>query len=453
MITLYPFQEPHLPAILQQLNTHRFSLNASDTGTGKTFLTLAALNALPPDPVLVVCPLSLQSMWAEELAAHCPRTPVLDILNIEKLRTGNTPWLNRRPPANKWSKPTFRWNLPPRTHVVWDEVHNASGADSQNGFILAYLKQIPDVRLIALSATCASAPNKMRALGFWMDLHNFVDFSTWAISQGCFRDQYGSLRYSPHALNAAQLQALHAHIFPEYGVRMRIADIEDFPENSIEAILITDDTPTGWKKEFRSRYPHVYDPQAAVTTGESRMLSDLMGQDAKLVPDNVIFLRKRQEAEFARLHYLCTRIPELVEEGNNVVVFLNFLDSITELSDRIDCEVIIGDTPEVERKFIRDRFQRNEINVLVCTPGAGGTGISLHDLHGRPRVSLISPMFDPVAFVQTLGRIHRAGALSPARQYITCLKGSAEEQVRKAITRKRHQISLINDGELCPELI
>lgn len=450
---LFPYQEPHLPVILRQLQTHRFSLNASDTGTGKTFLTLAALRHLPENPVLVVAPKSLHAMWEEELTTHCPTSHVLDILNIEKLRAGNTSWLVRHPPARKGAKPTFRWSLPPRPLVIADEVHVFSGADSQNGFILAYLRQVADARLIALSATCADSPAKLRALGFWMGLHSFVDFEKWALAHGCYRDQHRNLRYTSHSLNRDQLLALHAHIFPEYGIRMRIADIPDFPKNHIDAMLVDDDTPASWKRDFEARYPWVYDPVGlAPTHEESRTLADMMQEDRKPMSDEVLFLRQRQKAELAKVHYLCSNIPDLVEEGNNVVVFLNFLASIHETMERLSLpsDAIIGDTKN--RKEIVDRFQNNELNVLFCTPGAGGVGLSLHDLHDRPRVSYISPMFAPVPFIQSLGRIHRAGARSPARQFILCLRGSAEEAVRKSIIKKRHQVSLINDGDLAPEI-
>ena len=51
---------------------------------------------------------------------------------------------------------------------------------------------------------------------------------------------------------------------------------------------------------------------------------------------------------------------------------------------------------------------------------AGGTGLSLHDVNGEhPRVSLISPSFSAIDLKQALGRIHRAGAKSPAVQKLS----------------------------------
>jgi len=90
---------------------------------------------------------------------------------------------------------------------------------------------------------------------------------------------------------------------------------------------------------------------------------------------------------------------------------------------------------------------------MLCTIQAGGTGVSLHDINGNhPRVSLISPTFSAIDFKQTLGRIHRAGAKSPAVQKIVFAEGTVEMRVCKLVKRKLDNLDLINDDELNPIL-
>ncbi len=116
----------------------------------------------------------------------------------------------------------------------------------------------------------------------------------------------------------------------------------------------------------------------------------------------------------------------------------------------LDPSVIIGEQNEIEREFERKRFQGNTTKVCICTFGAGGLGLDLHDLEGRPRVSIINPPWSAVQLVQALGRIHRAGALSPAIQKLIYAAGTVEEEVAGRVEASLNNLNLLQDGEMCP---
>jgi hypothetical protein len=79
--------------------------------------------------------------------------------------------------------------------------------------------------------------------------------------------------------------------------------------------------------------------------------------------------------------------------------------------------------------------------------------LSLHDVNGKhPRVSLISPSFSAIDLKQALGRIHRAGAQSPAVQKIIFAEGTVEMRVCRLVRKKLNNIDLINDDEMNPLL-
>jgi hypothetical protein len=78
----------------------------------------------------------------------------------------------------------------------------------------------------------------------------------------------------------------------------------------------------------------------------------------------------------------------------------------------------------------------------------GGVGISLHDVNNRPRVSLISPSYSAVDLIQSLGRINRAGSLSPAIQKILVASGTIEENIRKKLENKVNNLNAIMDSDL-----
>jgi len=52
--------------------------------------------------------------------------------------------------------------------------------------------------------------------------------------------------------------------------------------------------------------------------------------------------------------------------------------------------------------------------------------------------------------VQALGRIHRAGALSPAIQKLIYAAGTVEEEVAGRVEASLNNLNLLQDGEMCP---
>jgi len=434
---LLPFQiEPasHLQRIVESGRT--VSINASETGTGKTYMGLHLVKELDR-PTLILCPKATVPNW-ERLATG----PILDITNIEKLKTGNRKWLTRH------KKLDYTWNLPKNSIVLVDEAHQYSGQSSQNAYALAYLKTRPDIHVHLMSATLADSPAKFRMIGFLLGLHDFVHFTPWAIEHGCFVDVYGNLRFTknPGGLPSHPMMELHHKIFPEYGIRLRTSEIEGFPRNLLTTVLASYTGTPRYLKEVAAY-------MAALTSEEVVKMGDWADMPANQKSKEnpmVELLRSRQESELLKLPFLRDQVLDTLEEGHSAVVFLNFKYSIRVLQEllKVPCLLIHGDRTDAECEEAKEQFQKNQGPIILCTHGRGGTGIDLHDLQGRPRRSLVSPCFSTVQFQQTLGRIHRAGSLSPAIQTIVCQKATAEEMVLKTLDRKLKDLSKLNDGDL-----
>ena len=102
-----------------------------------------------------------------------------------------------------------------------------------------------------------------------------------------------------------------------------------------------------------------------------------------------------------------------------------------------------------ERQRCIDAFQNNKYKVIIAIIQAGGVGISLHDIHGyHPRLSLISPTWTGYDIKQALGRIHRAGAKTPALQRLIFCANTYEDKINDIIKRKLRNIDAINNGDL-----
>jgi len=425
MLTLYDYQVRSAEVVESALRKHGFALDASDTGTGKTYVACEVARRLGL-PFVVICPKSIRTAWTR-VARQAGIEP-LDVLNVEKLKAGTTPWLSRRG-RNQW-----QWSLPPGSLIIWDEVHNAGGIRTQNSKILALTKAYR-YPVLAISATSAESPLKMRALGYLLGLHSYRDFWTWVRSNGCFENKWGGFQFLRGPRGQAAIKRIHSHVFPEYGTRVIIDETDAFPENSIQAEAYDLD-------EYTSAINKIY-------TEMDEALRDPEKADTHLT----VMLRARQQVELYKTPLLAEMTMDLLEEGKSVVVFVNFRDTLEQLQQRLGSDikmsVIFGGQSTTVRDSNVDLFQADHTRVCLTMVQAGGQSISLDDRTGKhPRVSLVCPGFNAVELSQALGRIHRAGTKTKCVQKIVFAADTIEERACAAVKRKLDNISLLNDGDL-----
>ena len=167
-------------------------------------------------------------------------------------------------------------------------------------------------------------------------------------------------------------------------------------------------------------------------------------------------LRARQQVELLKVPTFLELANDAHAAGNSVVIFVSFRQTLEALSDRLVDEVdglvtIHGDQSDEDRAEVLRTFQSDEARVCVCMIQAGGTGLSLHDEHGRhPRVSLVSPTFSAIELRQALGRVHRANGKSKSVQRIVFAAGTVEDRVCRSVRMKLNNLDRINDDELTP---
>jgi len=161
-------------------------------------------------------------------------------------------------------------------------------------------------------------------------------------------------------------------------------------------------------------------------------------------------LQARQLAELAKAPAIIDLARDLIRSGLSEPIFLNFRDSVHQVAAALGAEVIDGaDGGDSHRASAIGNFQADRKHALVLQIGAGGVGVSLHDVCGeRPRHSLLSPPESAWDLIQALGRNRRFGQRSPALRTILTLAGSVEERVKAAVERNAAQNETINDGDL-----
>lgn len=139
---------------------------------------------------------------------------------------------------------------------------------------------------------------------------------------------------------------------------------------------------------------------------------------------------------------------ELLEQGQQVVVFTEFLDSAKEIYARltkegINCELLTGESETANRQTKVDKFQAGESKVFVGTIKAGGVGLTLT---AASNVLLVDRAFTPGECEQAEDRVHRISQQSAV--FATWLKlGAVDDAIDDLILQKSERIELVLKGK------
>ena len=142
--------------------------------------------------------------------------------------------------------------------------------------------------------------------------------------------------------------------------------------------------------------------------------------------------------ESAKLDLLADMLPALVEEGRRVLVFSQF----TELLDLVANQLQIlslpflcltGKTPPKERGSVVQRFQAQEVPLLLLSLKAGGIGLNLT---AADTVIHMDPWWNPAVEEQATARAHRIGQDQSVFVYKLVVQGSIEERMLELQARK-----------------
>lgn len=457
-MSLRPWQTQSVQHLLGCLSRHGAAADLSDPGTGKTYTATAIAKALNR-PTLVVSPKAVIPTW-HRVAAFLGTE--FDVLNYEKLRTGNTEYGTWGREARQ-RKDRFRWH-PGIGFLIFDEAHRCAGLTTKQGEMLMAAKR-QGIPTLILSATLADTPLELKAAGYVLGLHdgdetgvtldNFrrppigrshVGFYQWARRHKCGPGHFSAFKFLGSKFDQeVQMAKIHASLIPERGCRVRIADLgEQFPETQI--------SPELYEIADNAKVDALYTQMASAM--------DRLGKKSALDrdPEHPLtkLLRLRQEVELLKVPIFAELALDALSQGQSVAIFVNFTQTIQELCHRLKTSCIVdgsqaGDSGARERAACVDAFQADQERIIVCNSESGGVGLSLHDLHGsHPRLSLISPGYSAKIFRQVVGRVHRSGGRTKSLQRVICIAGTVEETLANSLEHKLSRLDALTDGDLFP---
>ena len=142
--------------------------------------------------------------------------------------------------------------------------------------------------------------------------------------------------------------------------------------------------------------------------------------------------------ERAKLELLSDMLPKLVEQGRRVLVFSQFTELLDLIADQLHqlnlpFLSLTGKTPTKERCKVVQRFQAQEVPVLLVSLKAGGLGLNLT---AADAVIHMDPWWNPAVEEQATARAHRIGQNRPVLVYKLVVEGSIEERMLELQARK-----------------
>jgi superfamily II DNA or RNA helicase len=491
-IALLEHQLDHYENIKNSIVKHSRGIDASDTGTGKTYVSVKLCLELGLIP-WVICPKSVVSSW----------TRVIKQAGIKKFYVITYDQLilstdlivkNESIDTYDWAFETdnkFSGNSKTKYLFIYDEAHKCKNLKTINSKIMMSLSKYP-VKILLLSATIIDKPLYFVPFGIVLKLYgNITDGLNW------IGKTIGSNSGVKTSRTSNPMLHIHKALFNEYASRMRIDDtVGVFKNNKIffEGIymknyweieqkydkinLILEQEKLNKKKrekqikkpvkKSRGKKNNIDNDDEEIDMDSDSESEDLKNKnsnhsdilDIPDVPNEEDTEKKknngfgmiqklRQDIEFLRVDTICELVLKYVTESKSVAIFVNFTKTIKELSKRLSCNCIIwGSQTLKERTKSIDDFCSDRSRIIICNIASGSAGVSLHDTLGQfPRVSIISPTWSAQDLIQVLGRIHRAMGKSDCEQHIIFCKGTIEESVGNVIKQKINNIRLFNNGE------
>jgi len=414
---LYDYQLLHLYNLITAFRNNNVVMDGSDTGTGKTYTSIALCKQLNLNPI-ILCPKIMINEW-ERICELFGVVPIY-IINYESAKSKVNKFVKNVSVNPK--KPEYIWVIPRNSIVIFDEVHRCKNNNTQNYQLLLAAKKLRYV--LMLSATLTDKPNDFKIFGYMLGLYNTINKGTSWIKIKLHEDSI--------KINKNSLSSICLAIYPDKGSRMQISELKDkFPENKVMA----------------NAY-HIGKEHKKVIADYVAKVKEIKNLGTCQGDDLVMFLRLRQYIENVKVDIIKDLIFDHLEEGFSIVVFLNYTESINKLAKLCNTKCIVnGETTIEERERNIAAFQSGQEQLIICNISV--ESISLHDVHGiRKRLSLISPNFSSTKLIQACGRIYRAGSQSACLQKIIFCSGTYEEQMCEKIKKKLDFIEKLNSNEL-----
>lgn len=172
-------------------------------------------------------------------------------------------------------------------------------------------------------------------------------------------------------------------------------------------------------------------------------------RQAASCPDSPM-LRQRSTAHTPKLHAILTLCAEILERGEQVVIFspyqhLSSTISASLKSSGIDHAMLDGRTTPTRRGQLAAKFKHKDYPILICGMNSMGEG---HNFDQCPNLILPSVEWAYDVNAQAIERVHRLSSKKPVNIYAFVTKGTIDEKLTAVFSEKGDSSDLALDGKL-----
>jgi len=434
---LKPFQENGVSWLVQLYRLGLGGILADDMGLGKTVQILAFLNHLKNTEgkkrILVIVPTSLVYNWESETAKFSPHIKTASF-------TKDWPKNNNIDDVDilictyglmSEHQAFFKeidWNI-----IVFDEAQQ--------------LKNIKSIR--SEVARNLNADFKICLSGTPMENHYGEYYSLVDLTvPGALGDYKSFLRvYGPRKVSAGQVSQSEVDFLklktkPLVLRRTKSQVLTELPEKTESVVKIN----------FDEQQKEIYKNVAMIWNSKVQSLINAQGESKTQIQMFAALMKLRQicscpnaieEAKYSKLSpklsLVVDRVQELVEAGNSVLVFTNFILTLDTLKDELVKRgiaplSITGKLTQKKREEVLTEFNTDGPKALLMTLKTGGVGLNLtkasYILH-------VEPWWNPAAENQGTDRAHRIGQTKNVHVYRYIMKNSIEEKIQELKQMKK----------------
>lgn len=321
--------------------------------------------------------------------------------------------------------------------VAIDEIHKCKNPSSQQG--KGIMKAQSKVRIAMTGTPLMNNPLDLFIILKWLgyEKHTFYSFKNHLCEMGGYGG-YEIIGYKPAAMAGLQEQ------LDEVMLRRRKEDVLDLPE-----------------KIYINEYVEMSPKQAKIYGEVTADIKTNIDQIAVSPNPLAQLIRLRQATgytgilsseiqESAKLDRMEELVEEVIENGKQVVIFSNWTQVTDAVYARLNKKYtvvgqITGETKDIDRQYVVDRFQNGELKILIGTIGAMGTGLTL--TAGTVEIFLDEP-WNKALKDQAEDRCHRVGTKQAVTIYTLLTKDTIDERINELVEQKGRLANTIIDGQI-----
>ena len=315
--------------------------------------------------------------------------------------------------------------------IVTDEVHKMKNPSSQQG--KGFLKLQAQTMMAMTGTPLMNNPMDLYIILKWLgyEKHAFYSFK----QHYCVMGGYGGYEVIAYK-NLDELQEQLNSIM----LRRLQKDVLDLPEK----VYVDEYVDMTGKQE--QLYKEI-EAEITANLDQIAMSNNPLAQLIRLRQatgyTGILSSKVKESAKLDRMEEL---VEEAVDNGKQVIIFSNWTQITDEIRRRLrkyNIGVITGETKDHERQVLVDRFQNHEVQIMIGTVGAMGTGITL--TAATVEIFMDEP-WTMANRVQAEDRAYRIGQKNNLTIYFLLTKNTIDERIHEIVYKKGLMADAIVDG-------